>query len=238
MICTFRLHLERGERTIDRPRVAVHVCVELPLVRLGIESVIQRWTGAMYAGGYDQWEALLDQLESRAHSVNIVILGCDPATAPFRSWVQACKQRDPRVRVLLLLVPPAADSDLLRTLQSGADGYVLHSVSPEGLLRALRALAAGHAYIHPQLAPQVLAELRKPLFPARAWDESVHLSERERLLLQLAADGLNNTQIAEVLGLAEKTVRNVWSGLFSKLGLSDRTQAVLWALRNGHAELR
>ncbi|MCL6593698.1 MAG: response regulator transcription factor [Alicyclobacillus sp.] len=223
---------------IDRLRVAVHVCVELPLVQLGIESVIRHWAGAVYAGGYDRWDSVLEHLQPGTHTVNLVVLGCDPAAAPFRSWVQALKQRDPRVRVLLLLTPPTADSDLLRVLQSGADGYVLHSVSAEGLLRALRALAAGHAYLHPQLAPQVLAELRKPLFPARAWEESVPLSERERLLLQLAADGLNNTQIAEVLGLAEKTVRNVWSGLFSKLGLSDRTQAVLWALRNGRAELR
>ncbi|MCL6597216.1 MAG: response regulator transcription factor [Alicyclobacillus macrosporangiidus] len=223
----------------DMPTVRVFTLMAQPLLQRGLQILIDTQPEYVYAGSFTHPEEVLRQMTpARPGEVNVLMLDFDPAAESYRPFFSRLRKIDPDLRILFLLHLRTTESDVVRALRTGANGYLLQSVSEEGLLRALGAIVQGRSYLQPHVTPMVLSELRKPLYPMREWDAHVQLAERERMLLQLAADGLSNTQIADVLGLAEKTVRNMWSALFAKIGINDRTQAVLWAIRTGNAQLR
>lgn len=114
---------------------------------------------------------------------------------------------------------------ILRALDAGAIGYVLKDAEPEDLHRAIVAAARGEAPLDPKAAFEVLA--------VRASSPRVALSDREREVLRLVGAGLANKQIGTKLGISEKTVKGHLSHIFQALGVTDRTQAALWAERNG-----
>jgi DNA-binding NarL/FixJ family response regulator len=115
---------------------------------------------------------------------------------------------------------------ILEALEAGAVGYLLKDAEPDDLLRAVRAAAAGDAPLDPRAAREVLAARRDR-------DAAVELTERERQILALVAAGHANKVIALRLGISHKTVRNTLSAAFGKIGVTDRTQAALWAQRAG-----
>jgi DNA-binding NarL/FixJ family response regulator len=117
-----------------------------------------------------------------------------------------------------------ADQDrITRALDAGAAGYLLKDAEPEELIRGIRAAAAGDVPISPRAA--------KALVAARRPRPEVALTDREREVLMLLVEGLANKQIARRLGIGEKTVKNHLTRVFAALGVSDRTQAALWAER-------
>jgi DNA-binding NarL/FixJ family response regulator len=120
---------------------------------------------------------------------------------------------------------------ILRALDAGAIGYLLKDAEPEEIHRGLLAAARGEAPLAPKAAAELLAE-RSATAPSGA------LTEREREVLQLVASGLANKQIARRLGISEKTVKGHLTQVFQTLGVTDRTQAALWAERHGLSEER
>jgi DNA-binding NarL/FixJ family response regulator len=133
----------------------------------------------------------------------------------------------------LLLTTFEDDAALVSGIRAGARGFVLKGVMPETLVEAIRILAGGGTFLHPVLSSSSSASsLRVPL----DWEPETlglmdPLTVREREVLSLMASGLSNTQIATALQLGEGTVRNHVSSIFSKLRVSDRTKAVLLALK-------
>lgn len=117
---------------------------------------------------------------------------------------------------------------ILRALDAGAIGYLLKDVDPDELHRSIQAAARGEAPLAPRAAAELLAS-RGQAGP-RAADT---LSDREREVLLLVAQGLANKQIAHRLGISEKTVKGHMTHIFQLIGVADRTQAALWAQRNG-----
>ncbi len=115
---------------------------------------------------------------------------------------------------------------ILEALEAGAVGYLLKDTEPDELLRAVRAAAAGDAPLDPRAAREVLAARRDR-------DAIVELTDRERQILTLVAAGHANKVIALRLGISHKTVRNTLSAACRKIGVTDRTQAALWAMRAG-----
>jgi two-component system response regulator DegU len=209
-----------------------------PLFERGIKSVILEQPGFVYQGAYHDLNCLKQALVASDSQVDLLIMDYHEAFDNYPQLLSGLRQANDRLRILFMLPPVFEESVLVHALRSGGDGYLLQSVSEDVLLDAIREITTGRGYIDSQMTPAVLEELRKPAYALREWDTDVVLTERERHLIQLAADGLNNVQIGQVLGLAEKTVRNMWSSLFDKIGYKDRTQAVLWAIRTGQAELR
>lgn len=116
---------------------------------------------------------------------------------------------------------------ILRALDAGAVGYLLKDSEPDELHRAIQAAARGEAPLTPKAAAEVLAA-RGP----RVGTTGV-LSPREREILILVAEGLANKQIARRLGISEKTVKGHLTKVFQVIGVADRTQAAMWAQRNG-----
>lgn len=114
-------------------------------------------------------------------------------------------------------------------LRAGASGYVYKDVDPDALAGAIRSVHAGHVLLQPEVAGALLAQD----VPAMGQGRGNSLTEREREVLTLIADGRSNREIARALVLSEKTVKTHVSNILMKLDLADRTQAALWAVRHG-----
>ncbi|MFF1560142.1 response regulator [Streptomyces sp. NPDC058279] len=114
-------------------------------------------------------------------------------------------------------------------LRAGAAGYVYKDIDPDALAGAIRSVHAGHVLLQPEVAEALLAQEDQPSSSPRAGA----LTDREREVLSLIADGRANREIARALVLSEKTVKTHVSNILMKLDLSDRTQAALWAVRHG-----
>ncbi|MEX0174128.1 response regulator [Streptomyces sp. LMG1-1-1.1] len=114
-------------------------------------------------------------------------------------------------------------------LRAGACGYVYKDIDPDALAGAIRSVHAGHVLLQPEVAGALLAQDDAPGGTGRG----TTLTEREREVLGLIADGRSNREIARALVLSEKTVKTHVSNILMKLDLADRTQAALWAVRHG-----
>ncbi|MER0242031.1 response regulator transcription factor [Streptomyces sp. HSW2009] len=114
-------------------------------------------------------------------------------------------------------------------LRAGAAGYVYKDVDPDALAGAIRSVYAGHVLLQPEVAGALLAQEEVNGGQGRG----ASLTDREREVLALIADGRSNREIARALVLSEKTVKTHVSNILMKLDLADRTQAALWAVRHG-----
>ncbi|MFD3518764.1 response regulator [Streptomyces sp. NPDC058657] len=114
-------------------------------------------------------------------------------------------------------------------LRAGASGYVYKDVDPDALAGAIRSVHAGHVLLQPEVAGALIAQDD----PQHGQGRGNALTDREREVLALIADGRSNREIARALVLSEKTVKTHVSNILMKLDLADRTQAALWAVRHG-----
>lgn len=133
-------------------------------------------------------------------------------------------EESPETRVVILTAFSERDR-ILGALDAGAVGYLLKDAAPEELFGAVRAAARGESPLAPKAARVLLAD--------RAGQRSVELTPRERDVLALVADGLPNKRIAQRLEISEKTVKAHLTRVFDRIGVTDRTQAALWARRHG-----
>lgn len=135
---------------------------------------------------------------------------------------------------IIVLTSFATDEDVFPAIKAGALGYLLKDSEPEELVRAIRQVHNGDPSLHPTIARRVLLQLNQPAAAPepRTVDPLTH---RELDVLKLVAGGLSNRDIAEQLVVSETTVRTHVSSILSKLHLASRTQAALYALREGYA---
>ena len=145
------------------------------------------------------------------------------------SAIQGIRERSPGTRVIVL-TSFLDDDKLLPAVRAGAAAYLLKDVEPQELVNAIRTVHGGEAMLHPAAAARVMAEVAES--GARDDPEAI-LTPREREVLALIARGMPNKLIARELGVSEKTVKTHVSNLLGKLGLTDRTQAALYAVREG-----
>ena len=120
------------------------------------------------------------------------------------------------------------DEALFDAIMAGAAGYVLKQIRSSDLIEAIRKVAAGESLLDPRSTQKVLERLRE----GEEQDARLkHLTDQERRILALLADGLTNRQIADAMFLAEKTVKNYVSNLLTKMGMARRTEAAVYAAR-------
>jgi DNA-binding NarL/FixJ family response regulator len=157
---------------------------------------------------------------------------------PVMNGVQATRairQSHPDVRVLVLTTYDE-DEWLFDAIRSGASGYLLKDTPRNELMEAVKGTAAGKSYVDPAVMGKILTHVEQGS-RAEPPPTAIHLTQREREILRLLARGLANADIAHQLYLSEGTVRNYTSALFEKLGVSDRTQAALVALKMGLVDM-
>lgn len=143
------------------------------------------------------------------------------------------KKEYPNVKVIVL-TSFSDQAHVLPALRAGASGYILKDVEPDQLVEAIRSAYKGNIQLHPDIANALLSQT----LPVEEKEEESPiqvdvLTARENEVLQLLAKGMSNKEIASVLVITEKTVKAHVSSILSKLNLSDRTQAALYAVKNG-----
>jgi NarL family two-component system response regulator LiaR len=157
--------------------------------------------------------------------MDLVMPGMDGVEA-----TRQLKRASPRTQVVVL-TSYHEDEHIFPALKAGALSYILKDVSPHELAEAIRKAAMGEAVLHPRVAARVIKELQGA--PRDAVNVYNELSDRELEVLKLIAEGLSNATIAERLVLSEKTVKGHVSNILSKLQVADRTQAAVYAWREG-----
>jgi DNA-binding NarL/FixJ family response regulator len=142
------------------------------------------------------------------------------------------RQAQPEIRVLVLTTF-GEDEWVFDAIRSGAAGYLLKGTPRAELVRAVKGVAAGQTHVDPNVAGRLFAHIAQQNIPPSDPTVMQALNEREIEILKLLANGLTNAEIAEQLFLTRGTVRNYVSALLAKLGVEDRTQAALLAVKYG-----
>lgn len=155
---------------------------------------------------------------------------------PGADGIEATRQiteADPKIKVLMLTTFET-DSNVIQALKAGASGYVLKDSTADAIASAITAVVSGDRVMAGAVANRVLEMLTGTTTPKEFYDG---LTNREIEILKLLANGMANKQIAYRLKISEKTVRNHVSNTYDKLGIYDRSQAVLYAVRKGLVEV-
>jgi len=157
---------------------------------------------------------------------------------PEMDGIQATPQIiacSPRSHVIILTSFGEEDK-VLPAIRAGAQGYLLKDIPPKELVHAVREAYLGKVQLHPEIARKLMSAVAANAEPPTSYADSRSkdsLTEREQEVLDLIADGLNNREIGERLFISDKTVKTHVSNILGKLGLADRTQAAIYALRRG-----
>lgn len=198
------------------------------VLRQGIAQMLDAQPDMKVVAQADSGSAAVDL--ARTHQPDIALLDI---SMPEMDGVEAARlitAELPETGVIILTMY-RRDDYVFEAIKAGANGYLLKEVELDELLEAIRAVAQGEAVIDPAIASRVLAEFRRPQ-KSEQTPASV-LSDRDVDILRLVAQGLSNKEIAGQLFISEKTVRNRLSLVFQQLHLKNRTEAALYALREG-----
>jgi NarL family two-component system response regulator LiaR len=209
--------------TPPSPPIRVMLVDDHTMVRRGLAIFLKVYDDLELVGEAENGEDAIQLCAKAAPDVilmDIVMPVMDGSTA-----IRIIRQQFPQVQVIALT--SFIEVDLINNaLEAGAIGYLLKNVLADELARAIRAAHSGRATLSPEAA-QVLVEAVNQA-PAPGLD----LTEREREVLSLMVEGLNNTQIAGKLAVSPSTIKSHVSNILSKLGVESRTEAVTLALRN------
>ncbi|HQE92588.1 MAG TPA: response regulator transcription factor [Anaerolineae bacterium] len=211
----------------------IHILVadDHAIVREGLRWLIATEPGMELVGeAADGVEAV-----ARARELRPDIILMD-VVMPRKDGIEAIseiKQALPDVHILVL-TSFAEDDKVFPAIKAGASGYLLKDTAPQDLLRAIRDVHQGLPTMHPAIARKVMQEIQRP---SNLPPTAEPLTAREADVLKLVARGLANEEIAKTLFISERTVRTHVSNILRKLHLANRTQATLYALREGLVNL-
>jgi DNA-binding NarL/FixJ family response regulator len=202
------------------------------LVRTGFRMVLDAQPDMTVIGEAADGLAAVDF--ARAHSADVMVMDARMPRMDGVAATRQIRQAGDRPRVLMLTTFDL-DEYAFAALKAGASGFLLKDVPPEELLFAIRAVHSGDAVVAPSTTRRLLDRFA-PMLPAgeaQAASELEELTERERQVLILVAQGLSNAELAQQLFVSEATVKTHVGRILAKLGLRDRVQAVVYAYENG-----
>ena len=206
--------------------IRVVVCDDHAVVRAGLGQLIATFEGVEVTGTAGSAEEALALVAGAG--ADVVLMDLEMPGTDGIAATRALREAHPEAAVVIL-TSFNDRAKILAATDAGAIGYLLKDASPDDLERGIRAAARGESPLDPRAAGALLARER----PA---EEPGGLSPREREVLALVAEGLPNKLIARRLGISEKTVKAHLTSVFRTIGVDDRTQAAVWAMRNGVAE--
>lgn len=212
--------------------IRVLVCDDQDVVREGLSAILGTAPEIDVVAVAEDGAQAVELVEKYRPDVVLMDLNM-----PGVNGIQATRvihEKYPDVRVLALTTYDA-DEWVFDAIRAGAAGYLLKDTPRLGLIKAIEGTAAGQTFVDPSVAGKLFAQVAgAPV--AQDTTLAGSFSPREREVLRLLANGRSNAEIAAQLFLSEGTVRNYVSGIFAKLGVTDRTQAAVIALRHGLAD--
>jgi DNA-binding NarL/FixJ family response regulator len=207
-------------------RIRVFLADDHPVVREGLRTFLESRDGIEVVGEAGDGESAVTAIE-RLHPdvvlMDLVMPGMGGVAA-----IRRIRERVPSTRVVVL-TSFASDDQVIPAVQAGAAGYLLKDVEPSGLEASIRLVHQGEALLDPQVAGRVVEEVAHPA----PGSDLTSLTPREREVLGLLGRGMSNRELADTLVVSEKTVKTHVSNILMKLGVHDRTQAALLAVREG-----
>jgi NarL family two-component system response regulator LiaR len=208
---------------VDDP-IRVLLVDDHAVVREGLRAFLELQDGMVVVGEAADGAQALEQAD--ATSPDVVLMDLVMPRVDGVAAMRALRDRAPRIRVIVL-TSYLDEERLLPAIRAGAAGYLLKNAKPQEVARAVRAAHAGDAVIDPTAAARLVGSL------AGGDDPLERLTAREREVLVLIGRGYRNKQIARELGISEKTVKTHVGRVLAKLGVDDRTQAAVMAVRAG-----
>lgn len=212
----------------DKGFIKVLIADDHEMVRKGVRKMIEREKDIVCVGeAADGREAVEKALSEYP---DIVLMDI---RMPDLTGIEATREilaSRPQIGVIILTVY-SEDEYVRQAIRAGAVGYLLKDVEGKDLVAAIRRVAAGENLIDPELASRILSDILKGTSPAGG--KADLLTTRERELLECVASGLANKEIADRLSISERTVKNHLTNIFKKIDVHDRTQAALFAVREG-----
>lgn len=203
--------------------IRVLIADDHPVVRSGLAMIIQYATGvevvAEACTGIEAIECF------RQCQPDVVLMDLKMPEMGGVDAITMIRQECPNARIIVLTTYDG-DEDIYRGLSAGARGYLLKNVTRQELIEAIQRVHAGQKYIPAEVGARLAERMNNP-----------HLTERERQVLVLMTEGKSNQEIAAALNVSEGTIKFHVNGILRKLNVSDRTQAVLVALKRGIANL-
>ena len=213
---------------MNNESISVLLVDDHALVRRGVRAFLETLDGIAVVGEAESGEEAVLRAAELAPDVvllDLILPGIDGVETTRR-----LKAASPRTQVVIL-TSYHDDAHILPAIRAGALSYLLKDVGPDDLGQAVRRAAAGEATLPPRIAALLCASLQAP--PAQPKPTDTGLTPREVEVLGLIADGRTNAEIAEALFVSEKTVKSHVSNILGKLHLADRTQAAVYAWREG-----
>ena len=215
--------MSSASHAIETRRIRVLVVDDHALFRTGVANILNQEEDlrvvAEAANGAEGLRAFQE------HQPDVTLLDLRMPVMEGVEAVRRIRERDPQAKVIILTTYDA-DEDIARALKAGAKAYVLKDISADDLIACIRDVLAGKTYLAPAAAAKLAEEVTR-----------VQLTPRELSTLRLMADGKANKEIANELGISDRTVKTHLGHLFEKLGVTSRTEAVKIATRRGLVRL-
>jgi len=163
---------------------------------------------------------------ARKRDVDIILMDINmPGTNGILA-TQVIKRERPLIKVIALTI--YEDEEVVEMVRAGASAYILKDVAGSELIDTIHRVMDGEVVIHPRVANRLVNELTR----AEQESDDIKLTKREKDVLELLVKGNSNKEMAEIMFISEKTVKNHLTSIFRKLGVKDRTQAAVYALKN------
>jgi DNA-binding NarL/FixJ family response regulator len=209
----------------------VFLCDDHGVVRSGMRAYLGLLDDVVVVGEASNGKQAVDRiavLEPTDELPDVVLMDLLMPVMDGITAIGEIKKRWPSVEVIAV-TSFLEEGKVRGALEAGAAGYLLKDAEADEVAAAIRAAARGEVHLDPAVARQLTAAMRAPQ------QEAITLTPREQEVLQLIVDGKSNRQIGRALGVTERTARTHVSNILAKLGLASRTQAAMWAVREGVA---
>jgi DNA-binding NarL/FixJ family response regulator len=212
--------------------IHIIICDDQDIVREGLQTILSTEREFTVSATASDGDELIELIQRSSEMLPDLVLM--DLKMPIKNGIQATREIKkywPQIKVLVLTTY-ADDRWVIDALKAGASGYLLKDTPRSQLIAAIKGTVAGDTYVDPSIAGKLLPFVRE----SNSEENSPYqgdLTDREQEILLLIAKGLSNTEIGEKLFLSTGTVRNYTSTIFSKLGVSDRTEAAIAGIRAG-----
>ncbi len=207
--------------------IRILIADDHPLVREGLRRILELDPQMKVVGEVGDGQGAINK--TRILNPDVILMDLKMPGTDGIEASRVIRREFPEIRVIILTV--ADDDDMLEVIRAGASGYLLKDVEPGELLKAIHTVYEGRPAFHPIVTSRLLGEYNRLSMPVRKDDEISMLTEREKEVLSLIAQGESNKNIAHKLFISEKTVKNHITSIFRKLKVEDRTQAAIFAIK-------